>query len=138
MIECSFYGRLGADAETKSVNGRKVANFNVAVSKRLKRDGEWINETTWVRCAKWYDESARQPEYLLKGSMVIIKGEPRVSHWINKDGASGGALEVLVSRLDLLPSQNGGGNEPYNRTGGEVKPQPLTVIDNMTNDDMLF
>lgn len=96
MNNAVFIGRLGKDAELKTLDGGKqVINFSLAVD-----DGK--DKTLWVDCAKWSEKTAVLP-YLLKGTQVAVTGNVGLRKW---DG--GAALTCRVLDLKLLGTKTQG------------------------------
>ena len=99
MINISFIGTLGKDAEIRDAGSTKVINFSVAVN-----TGWGDKKTTiWLECAKFGDKTAIA-EYLKKGTKVYIGGEPSLRTW-EKDGKHGASISVRVQEVELLGSK---------------------------------
>ena len=101
-----FTGNLGGDAETRyTPSGQSVANFSVAV-----KSGYGQHEKThWVGCQLWGKRAeGGLIQYLRKGQPVAVSGELSVREYDRKDGSKGFALEVRVSDVTLMGSQDGG------------------------------
>ena len=94
-------GRLGADAEIKSLPGdeRKVASFNLAVDRNYQdRNGLWRNETEWFRVVTFLPSLidkvlARQAT---KGRLMFVQGTLRARKWTKDDGEKRTAFEIEV------------------------------------------
>lgn len=99
-LSVNVIGRLGADASVKEVNGKKVANFNVAVNESYKdKEGKKQSTTVWVDAALWNAEPIYP--FLKKGTLVAITGKPGINAYIKDDKAEGG-LKVTVDNITLL------------------------------------
>ena len=107
-------GRLGKDPEIRSMqNGKKVANFGIATSKRWKdRDTQEQKEsTTWHNIVVFNEGLVGIIEqYVKKGSQIYIEGELQTRKWQDKDGNDRLTTEVVLqpynSNLTLLGSRN--------------------------------
>lgn len=70
--QITVIGRLGRDAETKSVSGTSLLTFSVA-------DDTGFGDkkvTTWWRVSVWGKQAeGRLPEFLKKGTQVAVFGE---------------------------------------------------------------
>ena len=106
MAVMILVGRLGRDAETKDFGGKTCIKFSVAYDTGY---GE-KKKTTWVNCSWWGDRAAKVAQYLQKGTMVEVLGEPSVRAY-DKDGTPQASLDLNVSDLKL----HGGGGD---RKGG--------------------
>lgn len=89
-----FTGNLGADAETKDINGEVKARYRVAVSGRK-------DSTTWLTCEHWGPHPNLLP-LLVKGKKVAISGALEEQGWVGKDGQPKSALVVRVFNLNLI------------------------------------
>lgn len=131
-------GRLGADAEIKTLANGKVASFSLAVDHNFKNGaGKWQTATSWFRVVTyhpWLIENVVATE-AIKGRPMFIHGALRARSWeqndkkystveIEVDGA-GGIVPVTIDSLGMnritlagrlgahadiktLPGQNGG------------------------------
>lgn len=123
MISLLVIGNLGKDAEVKEVNGKKVIEFTVAHSQKLK-DGS--TKTTWVQCSKWGDTTAVAP-YMKKGGKVAVEGIPEAQGWTNKEGQAQATLRLMVNRIELL----GGGAQAT-----EGQPAASNVVNTDTPEEI--
>lgn len=96
MIKAMLTGRLGKDAELKTLQGgRSVINFNVATDQ-----GFGDKKTTlWVECAYWTEKTG-VAAYLKKGTTVAVFGEPSLRTW-DANGKSGASFTMNVNQIDL-------------------------------------
>ena len=71
-------GNLGADPELRyTPSGKAVTNLRVAVnSNRRGPDGEWQEETLWLRVEVWDQAAERAAEQFRKGNKVYAEGAP--------------------------------------------------------------
>lgn len=105
MQKTIFIGRLGKDAEQKTISGTDVINFSVGVTETWKdKSGQKQSKTTWYECAKW--GSTGILPYLKKGTQVFVEGVPTADAYLNKDGQAVGVLRIKVNQIELL----GGGS----------------------------
>lgn len=110
MLETKVIGNIGADAEVKDINGRKVINFNVAHSEKYTTsDGVKMERTTWVQCSIWRnaDQSIEVAKYLTKGTKVYCSGKSDAQGYVNNDGEVQGVLKLMVRDLELLGESKG-------------------------------
>lgn len=75
MQQIQIIGNLGEDAQVRDFNGAKFVTFRVACSERVKRGGEFVQETTWYSCSYNRPESGVLA-YLKKGTTVFVQGLP--------------------------------------------------------------
>ena len=109
-------GHLGQDAEVKVTNGKNVINFSVAHTKYGKNaQGERTSTTLWVTCSYWVESTAIAP-FLKKGTLVSVVGEPVLRTWTTQEGKHGAAMNLTVSKVDLL-------SKPEQPTTAAAQPQ---------------
>lgn len=109
-------GNLGRDPEVREYQGRKVANFSIAVNERYtKSDGTLIERTEWFRVSFWGNTAEIAEKYLQKGSQVFVEGRLSTREYQDKDGITRTALEVSGQSLTLLGSS------------GESSPRPNPI-----------
>jgi single-strand DNA-binding protein len=77
MTQVTIIGNLVADPELRfTPQGKAVANFTVAVSKRVKDGNDWKDgPSSFYRCALWDQAAENMAESLSKGQRVIVVGE---------------------------------------------------------------
>lgn len=94
-------GNLGADPELRyTPSGKAVTNLRVAVnSNRRGPDGEWVEETLWLRVEVWDQAAERAAEQLRKGTKVYAEGELRAREFERNDGTKGTSLELRFARV---------------------------------------
>jgi single-strand DNA-binding protein len=79
-------GTLGKNPEIKTTsNGKMVANFSLATSKKWKNaNGEKQEKTSWhnITC---FDGLAKLCDYIEKGSKIYLEGELDYQEWDDKE-----------------------------------------------------
>jgi len=101
-------GNLGRDPELKfTADGKAVANFSVATSRKYKD----TDETTWFRVSVWDKQAEACNTYLSKGSKVLVEGRlksnadgnPRV--YERKDGTWSASYEITAESVRFLTAK---------------------------------
>jgi len=94
-------GNLGADPELRyTPSGKAVANLRVAVNNnRRGPDGEWVEETLWLRVEVWEQAAERAAEQLRKGNKVYAEGQLRAREYEGNDGQKRTSLELTFARV---------------------------------------
>jgi len=117
ILSTNIRGHAGKDFEQRfTPSGQAVTSGSVAVARNFQKDGEWQNETTWVRVTVWGDAAQRAAE-VKKGDFVIIDnatltpdpatGGPRL--WTNNAGETQASYEfraASVVNLGKLPKRD--------------------------------
>jgi single-strand DNA-binding protein len=122
MKTITIAGRLGKDAEVKTVGKDTVTEFTVAVDERVKVGQAWQKRAAWFRCQMWGQRGEKVAAYLRKGTSVAVAGEFSAREYQGKNG-NATSLEIRVSELTLLGSkddarQSNGGQAPADDFGG--------------------
>lgn len=127
-------GRIGRDAEVRTVGDAAVANFSVAENIGF---GD-AKKTQWWSCALWGTRAAKLAPYLQKGSAVTVCGEVSVREYDGKDGTRKWELTCRV--LDVALQGSRGDGEQQEKPAA-TKPQHVpgaVVTDEGFNDPIPF
>jgi single-strand DNA-binding protein len=94
-------GNLTADPELRyTQNGTAVANFSVAVTPRVNRNGQWEDgETSFFRCSVWRDYAVNLADSLGKGARVIVTGTLKQRSWETPEGDARSTVEIDVQEV---------------------------------------
>jgi single-strand DNA-binding protein len=96
-------GNLTDDPELRyTPNGAAVANFRVAVSRRVKDDatGQWKDaETSFFRVNAWRSLGENVAESLTRGSRVVVVGRLRSRSWETPEGDTRSATEIEADEI---------------------------------------
>lgn len=97
-------GHLTRDPEVRYLqNGTAVAELGLAVNDRRKdKNGEWIDEVTFVDVTLWAGQAEVAGKYLSKGAAVLIEGRLKLDTWERKEGDKRTKLKVVGENMRLL------------------------------------
>lgn len=116
-------GNLTRDVDLKHLtSGTAVANVGLAVNDRVKRNDEWVDETTFVDVTLWGRTAEIANQYLGKGSSCLIEGRLKLDQW-EKDGQKHSKLKVVGERLQMLGKKGDRQGDEYSapaESGGNV------------------
>jgi len=105
-------GNLTRDPELRYIpSGTAVSEIGLAVNDRIKKDGQWVDETTFVDVTLWARTAEIANEYLSKGSSILIEGRLKLDSWETNDGQKRSKLHVIADRMQMLGSRGGGGRD---------------------------
>ena len=126
---CILAGNLTRDVELKSTpSGTSVTEIGLAINERRKtKEGEYVDETTFVDITLWGRTAEVAAEYLSKGSPVLIEGRLKLDTWETDDGQKRSKLRVVGERLQML------GRKPSQRDEDELS-QSAQVGSNAEDD----
>ncbi|MGH2357160.1 MAG: single-stranded DNA-binding protein [Candidatus Limnocylindria bacterium] len=133
-------GNLGADPELRyTPSGKAVANLRVAVNNnRRGPDGEWVEETLWLRVEVWEQAAERAAEQLRKGNKVYAEGQLRAREYEGSDGQKRTSLELTFARVLNLErrGRDEGGFPADERAAEPVGVQPRGAPSRPAGDEM--
>ena len=142
-------GRLGKDPDIRSMqNGKKVANFGIATSKRwTDRDTQEKKEkTSWHNIVVFNEGLVGIVEqYVKKGSQIYIEGELQTRKWQDQEGKDRYTTEVVLQgfggNLTLLDSSRNSNldtNQQNNNKELEDSSNNSNADSNEMDDDIPF
>jgi len=118
MNQLTIIGNLGGDPTFKDFgNGNSAANFNVAVSEKVKnKRGEIIKNTEWFRVVAWNQQAEFIQKHVKKGAKVFIQGKVRSRDYTDSNGNPQRVTELVSEKFEIL---NWANDEklPNNREG---------------------
>ena len=95
-------GNVGNDPEIRQVNGKTVANFNLATSESYNSNGEKKTVTEWHRVQVWDKLGDIVQQFVKKGSQVYIGGKIKYEQYTDKDGQQKQATKIIANSLQLI------------------------------------
>ncbi|MCK4358909.1 MAG: single-stranded DNA-binding protein [Candidatus Cloacimonetes bacterium] len=106
-------GRLTRDVELRyTPSGTPTANIGIASDRSYRdSDGNWQQETSFLRVVAWTRQAEWAAENLKKGSPVIIEGRIQSRNWQDKDDKPRTTVEIVASRIQRLEREFEEGEE---------------------------
>lgn len=103
-----FRGNAGADAEIQyGQTGQARVTVNVAVTPRVKTNGEWADgETAWFRTTLFGRDAEAIAEQVRKGTTVVVAGRLAPRQYQTKAGEPRTSLDVVADHLGVVPRAN--------------------------------
>lgn len=123
-------GRLGGDAETRTVRDNKVTSFNLAVDQ-----GYGENKTTnWFRVSAWGKKGEGAAPWLKKGGVITVVGE------LEFDTYEGKPQYNIRAQDFTLPPKSGDRQEPRGNggSGNASKARRSGFDDGFDSDEIPF
>jgi single-stranded DNA-binding protein len=96
----SFVGRLGADAETKTVGDKYVCEFRVGSNIYMGKDKD--EHTNWYKVTLWEERAKAMVPHLVKGKEVFITGELVAKAYSTKEGEARVGLEIKEPKIQFM------------------------------------
>lgn len=119
MNKVILMGRLTRDPEIRYSQGAEsipIARFDLAVDRRIKRDGE--QNADFIHCIAFRKIAELAEKYLEQGKMVIICGHIQTGSYINKDGVKVYTTDVIVDELEFAGSKGDSSEKPARKKQG--------------------
>jgi single-strand DNA-binding protein len=94
-------GNITDDPELRyTPGGTAVANFTLAVSRRVPKDGDWedVNDG-FFRCVAWRHNAENAAQSLVKGTRLLVAGKLTQRSYEDEGGNKRSVIEVVVSHL---------------------------------------
>ena len=111
-------GNLTRDVEIRYTPSQlAVTEIGLAVNDRVKKQGEWVDEATFVDITLFGRTAEVAGEYLSKGSPVLIEGRLKLDQW-EQEGQKRYKLKVVGEKMQMLGGRSGGSG------GGNRAPAP--------------
>lgn len=106
MIKLIVSGRVGNDAELKTVGDTTVCSFSVAHTEKIY--GPTPSEKTiWVSCNIWGERGPKLAPHITKGTFVVVEGSGTVNSYLQKNGDPAAILNCKVVSLEFGGKPNG-------------------------------
>ncbi len=84
--QVTLVGNLTRDIELRrTTGGTAVTDIALAINDRVKRDGDWVEQTTYVDVTLWGRTAEVADEYLSKGSSALISGRLQMDKWEDRE-----------------------------------------------------
>ena len=110
-------GNITRDIELRTIgSGTSVTDIGLAVNDRVKRNNEWVDETTFVDITLWARTAEVVNEYCRKGSPILVEGRLKLETW-EKDGQKRSKLKVIGEKVQLLGSKQSSDPGPATSQG---------------------
>ena len=135
MLNISMIGNLTRDPEGGvNKNGKSACNFTVAVNKRRCVNGEWKDDTQYIRVTAWNQLAENCKKYLAKGKKVYVSGDlQQVSVYTTKAGQAAAQVEVWADKVEFLSPA---GEQRGQASTAEAPAAQFTAVENP--DDLPF
>jgi single-strand DNA-binding protein len=99
MIKLIVSGRVGSDAELKTVGDTTVCSFSIAHTEKVygANAGE---KTIWVGCSVWGERAVKLAPFITKGTYIVAEGSGSVNAYI-KNSEAFGMINCRVTSLEF-------------------------------------
>jgi single-strand DNA-binding protein len=110
--EATLIGRLGKDPELRHThNQTAVGNLWLATSEVSTKDGKKTEHTEWHSIVVWGNTAENCKKYLIKGSLVFVKGRITSRDYTDKEGVKRKSTEIVANIVKFLNTKNDGNSQ---------------------------
>ena len=103
MNKVILVGRLAQDPEVRyTANGKAVATFSLAVSRRV---GQGQESTDFIPIVAWEKLAEIIGNNLTKGRRILVEGRLQIRSYEAQDGQKRRVAEVIAQNIEFLDSQ---------------------------------
>ena len=96
-------GRITRDPELKFIpSGTAVAKLSLAFDRSFQKNGEWVNETSYIDVVVWSKRAEQCNEQLNKGSAIMVEGYLQTRSYVDKDSNNRKIAEIVANRVHFL------------------------------------
>jgi single-strand DNA-binding protein len=132
MIKIIVSGRVGNDAELKTVGDTTVCTFSVAHTEKIY--GPTPSEKTiWVSCNIWGERGPKLAPHITKGTFVVVEGSGTVNSYLQKNGDPAAILNCKVVSLEFGGKPNGTTESTSVTNTGYTNPLNNPVVQELKN-----
>ena len=114
-------GHLTRDAEvTYTPGGMAVAEFSIAVNRRVKKGQEWVDEANYFDVSVFGKQAENLKQFLTKGKQVCVDGYLKQDRWQDQaTGQNRSVVKIVANDVQLLGGRDGGSqnNGGYDNSG---------------------
>jgi single-strand DNA-binding protein len=131
LNRCEVMGHLGRGAEaTMTAGGFPIVRFSVAATSRVKKAGEWTDETEWFKVVAIGERYEKMAERLVKGVAVYVEGRLQTRSWDDtKDGQKRYMTELVANDVKVLDGRTGNSSRTAPVRDERPSNQPLVDKD---------
>lgn len=109
MNQLTIIGNLTRTPESRAAGDTTVCNFDVAVNRDFKRDGQ--PDVDFFRVAAFGKMGEACQRFIDKGRKVAVTGEVSCRAYTARDGSAKASMEVRASKVEFLTPKNATENE---------------------------
>ena len=100
MIKLIVSGRVGQDAELKTVGDTTVCSFSVAHTEKIYGPNP-SEKTIWVGCNIWGERGEKLKPFITKGTYIVVEGSGGVNAYTQKNGEPAAIINCRVTSLEF-------------------------------------
>ena len=99
-----------------TTEGGAIGNFSIAVNDSVKKDGEWIENSSFFECVAYGKKAETLKSYVTSGQRMFFYMRPKQERWIDKEGKKRSRVVFIVDDFSF-------GEKPRGAQQGQNVPQ---------------
>ena len=93
-----------------------IGNFSIAVNDYVKKNGEWIEDSSFFECVAYGKKAETLKSYVTSGQRMFFYMRPKQERWIDKEGKRRSRVVFIVDDFSF-------GEKPRGAQQGQNVPQ---------------
>jgi len=128
-------GRLTRETELRyTSNSIAVTKLPIAFDRSYQREGEWVQETSYIDVVVWDKLAVKCVEELEKGSPILVEGYLKTHTYQDKNNQNRKVTEIVAFKVNFLEKSPNSGTADVH----SAKPDSKEPKSNITDDDVPF
>lgn len=100
---CVLIGRVVRDVDVRyTQGGMAIGTFSIAVGRRVKREGQWIDEASFFDIELLGKIAENMRQYLTQGKRIAVVGYLKQSRWKAQDGTNRSKVSIVGTTIQFL------------------------------------
>lgn len=100
---CVLIGRVVRDVDVRyTQGGMAIGTFSLAVGRRVKREGQWIDEASFFDIELLGKIAENMRQYLTQGKRIAVVGYLKQSRWKAQDGTTRSKVSIVGTTIQFL------------------------------------
>lgn len=96
-------GRVVRDVDVRyTQGGMAIGTFSLAVGRRVKREGQWIDEASFFDIELLGKIAENMRQYLTQGKRIAVEGYLKQSRWKAQDGTNRSKVSIVGTTIQFL------------------------------------
>lgn len=112
LYGCFFDCHVVRACEIKYTSaGVAIGNFSIAVNDSVKKDGQWVEDTSFFECVAYGKVAETLKNYVTSGQRMFFNMRPKQERWIDKEGKKRSRVVFIVNDFSFGEKPRGAQNE---------------------------
>ena len=110
---CFFDCHVVRACEIKyTTEGLAIGNFSIAVNESVKRNGEWVEESSFFECVCYGKIAETLKTYVTSGQRMFFIMRPKQERWTDKEGKKRSRVVFIVNDFSFGEKPRGAQPNP--------------------------